>query len=712
MKQRKKGASYTTVLILMMALMIVGGATVTFTSFDVESREAESNRVENLYGAESGLEVAKSILYSASDYAITEAIEKSSQADSNVAETFEDTYIRALFDKEYEHNGSVLLGSDQVSSVSLLEYSLSNRQIPTLQGNNLTFQKIDITGLAENFTLSLNVSDDSKKVIELLQNNQRVTSDDITEIDLKVSSTYKLPETSPTGEGERIVSQDFSITLPTYSSQSGVLVPQVNQKLLAIDGSVYGGASVTTNTASARQSVLALNLNGNIWVKGEINGGEKDVNDVAYDKYQGGILLEKANVLVKGDVVTDESVSLFNESNLTVEAGNVYGENMYVGKRNVGSTSNKSTVSVSSKNQEVILNNDLVVNTTGSEGSVVIDKFFGIEDKNFTANSGINGSSKIETLATSSSAIIINQAGPSVEVKEEAYIGGLAMIDTDGEKYQTGESVSVKPNYMVYTSILPGYEDKVTLKYYNPLMLVEDVANGSKANYFIDSLEVWKDKLSTGGVKLPANTEAVGVYVNENGEFVAPSIPMESEQEIKNIKTAEFNKQVSHMNVETTSELPLTVHELFSDDFRSIKNKVLEETLVMDSRQYVEIHVYQNAIVFYNTDNKTSYRVDLTESEMRELFIVTRGDVIIKEDINMTGNIIASGDFIIDNHAANVTLTYDQDVTEKIVARYATELAKVFRDQIEGSVEVEVGTPNEEYNAKKLVALGRWTLEK
>ena len=51
----------------------------------------------------------------------------------------------------------------------------------------------------------------------------------------------------------------------------------------------------------------------------------------------------------------------------------------------------------------------------------------------------------------------------------------LNATDESGNKYQTGESVAVKGNYLAYTDVddvLNGATN-VTLKYYSPLQLLE-----------------------------------------------------------------------------------------------------------------------------------------------------------------------------------------------------------------------------------------------
>ena len=92
-----------------------------------------------------------------------------------------------------------------------------------------------------------------------------------------------------------------------------------------------------------------------------------------------------------------------------------------------------------------------------------------------------------------SSSLIVNSEGASVTVTGETYLSGVAYIDTKGVPYQTGESVAIKGNYLAYSKILPGYDERIQMKYYNPLLLVEAIDNDSsaqkKAEYFVKAAE-------------------------------------------------------------------------------------------------------------------------------------------------------------------------------------------------------------------------------
>ena len=133
----------------MMFLMIVGGTAVTTTMMDYKSRVNESYRVENLYGAESGLEIAYDILLKASDYAINEAIEVTNArlaTESNNRSTdpvdlnvlFKSTYFKALFDSGYKHE------PNQYVEDGLVSYLLTNLVYPIVNDvSQLTFKSSD-----------------------------------------------------------------------------------------------------------------------------------------------------------------------------------------------------------------------------------------------------------------------------------------------------------------------------------------------------------------------------------------------------------------------------------------------------------------------------------------------------------------------------------------------------------------------------------------
>ena len=100
-------------------------------------------------------------------------------------------------------------------------------------------------------------------------------------------------------------------------------------------------------------------------------------------------------------------------------------------------------------NKDVTVNNDLAINSTNSVINLK-NNFYGINDKTTEVTSA--------NKALNSSSIIINEvSNPSnLTIDKDAYIMGVAYLNAtnkDGNKYQTGESVAVKGNYLAYTDV-------------------------------------------------------------------------------------------------------------------------------------------------------------------------------------------------------------------------------------------------------------------
>ncbi len=141
-----------------------------------------------------------------------------------------------------------------------------------------------------------------------------------------------------------------------------------------------------------------------------------------------------------------------------------------------------------------------------------MNNFYGINDKTDDSLTNISKAMK-------SSSIIVNDSSDTstLAVNNDTCIMGVAYINTLGDKYQTGESVAVKGNYAAYSDILPGYEDKVTLKYYNPLQLIETIEGDTKDSYFKKYYDANKNSLRNGGVYLNKDKiYSTGAYVTKN----------------------------------------------------------------------------------------------------------------------------------------------------------------------------------------------------
>ena len=92
MKKKKRGSTLVIVVISMAIIFLVGTTILSFTSSTYKMKVNESKRMQNLYEADSGLDVVENIIIKASQEAIK-------YADTKVKEGFAQNTITANGDK-------------------------------------------------------------------------------------------------------------------------------------------------------------------------------------------------------------------------------------------------------------------------------------------------------------------------------------------------------------------------------------------------------------------------------------------------------------------------------------------------------------------------------------------------------------------------------------------------------------------------------------
>lgn len=710
--KRKKGSSLITVIIFMMFLMIVGAATITMTMMDYKARVNESKRIEHLYGAESGLEIAYDILVKASDYAINQAVEvtnkqftldktKPATERVNLNDLFKKTYLKALFDETYVHP----IASQQTLTDGLATYLLKNLSYPIVNEQlKLVFESSGFDPIDKNITIEVELLDsDNEEIIDL--NEIRET------FQVRVTSSFESKEeNSYVHKNERKVSRTFEFNVPNYTQALVDLYPVFNGKALTVDGNV-----LLTGLSSAKSK---LDIIGDVWVGGDICANQDNtcsdaITDVTYQKYSRGILLEDAELVVSGNLATKETVALRNKANVTMN-GNLYGRNIYIGRKELAAESTDSHFTAISDNEtkyEVVLSNDLAVNSDSTVLSTMeIDKFYGITDGNIVDRDV--ALDNVDLLSKESSSILVNASGASIDIREEALIAGLAFIDvTDGEgnKYQTGESVAIKPNYLAYTMVVDDLVENITFRYYNPLMLIENIDGVSRSDYFVKVSKGELLSMSDGGVRLPAKLYTAGASVSNQGVLGAKGTA-EGMAAIKNLKTTDYIKYVHQMNgLEDTKFEQRTVANQIKWNASGFSQSVTNSDLgsiILNSE-------VSNDVVI--TEENGDHFVQIGSGERQKisdhLFLITKGKLKLKGNINLTGNIIVGGHVEADSSTANGVMTYDEEFMKTILANNSDLFNDIFIDS--GKVITSVSsTEDEDYNATTIITKGRWQLVK
>lgn len=709
--KKKKGSSLLSVTIFTTVIITVAAVSLTVVANDYKMKVNESKKVANLYGAESGLNMAYNVLVKVFDYAVevsNQAVEAMldnndldlDQSQEKMNEVFQEAFISVFESKTLpgDKNGTKIDG--------ILEYSLSNQVYPVFENNQVIFKRFD-------FDSSEQLNIQVEKRLEESKFTFTFTSDFI-------SSTQNQES------NERKVSVNYSLYVPTYQ---GAI--KENFTTVSIENYPVFVDSVVNIDGNANVTGL-LEVKGNLRVKGM----QVETNDVVYGKYAQGIKVSNGALNVTGKVITNETLSLNQNGGATISE-DVYARNIYLGKTGVADGPTKANLVV---NNSICLDNDLVLNVqpdaTGELSTVNVKNLYGLNDKNLTNST--NGNPIRE-----SSSLIVNSEGASVTVTGETYLSGVAYIDTKGVPYQTGESVAIKGNYLAYSKILPGYDERIQMKYYNPLLLVEAIDNDSsaqrKAEYFVEASKKGGVSLSNGGVNLnPKSTYTAGAWMNGT-TWEVPELALNSTE--LDEKKASYAKEVFNMGMQATKEdyasgiVKKTVknqinfeHDVFSNIYRTFNNTYGEVILNNDENKIILIQANDdgtNTIKYVDKKTKDEIKIIPKDGEegISKAFIVTNGDVVLEGNVSLTGNIIATGNLYVDESNqinGKIKLEFNPQLTQQIIASNYNDLKDIFKvDSIKydpTKVEVSDGLGLDDlqtkYYAEDYIRVGRWQLLK
>lgn len=684
-RKKKRGSTFVIVIVVMAIIFTTGTTILAVTANDYKMRIAQSRKLQNLYEADSGLDIVENIIIKTSQEAIKYAdkevkelladLEEEDKSKEEINEFFKEKFYEFLT----VMNKQTIDLDGRREIVDILEYLILEKQYikSVLESGELVFE--DAVDPAEDYF-----------ILEIPENGYVFNANGIS---VTVNSTFE------TAEGElrnrKTVSTTFTVSAPEYNSEITAIkiYPVFDGKALTADGNmeVKDGS---------------LTINGDAWIKGNADLGDNPA--YTFDKYKGGIKLENSSFTMNGNIYTANSFHLSNNARSTAN-GDVYAKNVYVGKEVNSTLSDRNSAAF---NKNVIVNNDLALNATNS--SIIIeDNFYGINDKTAeatTANKALNSSSIIVNDINSSS---------SVTVKKDSYIMGVAYIDAtdaEGNKYQTGESVAVKGNYLAYTDV-ENFEEGYVLKYYSPLQLLEskngDSSVAMKADYFEEYYNNREGKysLKLGGVNLLGDIKSVGASI-KNGRPQGANITIDEDPEVVNSQREEFARNVFAMG--DTAGLGENLYE------NQIVRRTVSNQIDFDKIKNIDMNNIKedNGVVILRAKENDNDKIRIidgklegTSKKIEKGLIITNGDIIIEGEFNFTGNIITAGNIIFQGEG-DKSITYDPQVIRNIIALNTDSLKDIFEPSTNSRVEVKVRASAEAYSADKFLKKSLWKIIK
>jgi Tfp pilus assembly protein PilX len=693
--KKKKGSSLILVLMIFSILIIFGIAVLSLALSTYQKRILQNTAKKNFYSAETGIDVAYDIIAKNVDAAIEDGNNAVNNFINGLKLDEESPYVNS----DGTINEKALREEEQNEFASSYEKYINDNLINSLN-NSSNYENYNID----------NVSD-----LTITTDDQPAYFDDSNKLfSVNITSNYKEKNVA------KAVKATYQIKVPAYGEKVSAATNTVSIPLNPVWSkaiNVNGDMLVDDN----------LSVNGDIFVK----GSEDDDSGIKI----GAANNSKCTLNVSGRLITDNSViAAGKDSSLNIN-GNVYAKDVKIEEE---ADSSRINVNADGKfNGSVFTSNDLSLNASSSK-IYIYGGYYGLSDGSQDSDPGHSSSIYVN------SDDIGAQNGSAIYIGKEAYIMGSAYINLDNsQKYQTGESVAIKGNYMTYTYPLTGEEavftdsdgkkismkqDNVIFDYISPLQLANrfiDPARNmnifEKSFYFIYSIgEYFNDKNINGleigrGVTLPQNNiHAVASVVGNGGSLLSPSTFSIDDNDVIKNKTIEFNKMAYEMG-DASSEPDVSLNNPQKTigtqvNFSAIPDGFQDQ--IADSSKVIILKKDIGDVYINTSGTPAEYGNTITLNNDSKGIIIVKGNLHIIGKLNFAGTIITDGNLYIDDTGAK-TITYDDLLVKNLIANNYSILKGVFNNNSSTIVPV-ITSINIQGNsvADKLISRKNWQLVK
>lgn len=746
--KKRKGATLAYVIVVLAIIAVIGTAIVSLSLTNYKAMIVHGKKTQNLYMSESGLDKVQKALDILTAKAITYGNDAVAKEDASLSaeedlksggNKTEDGYKKISSEKEESQNKIFKKAYKEYIIKQLNPNSevIKNEKVFLLENNKVKFNnnliKMDKEDKNKekneegNYDITL-IDINNKKVsngssLSGILNFKTIPDDDKKEeISLRLDSKFNVKE-SDGDKNYKNVSLTFNIEVPDYNGAykieefplynvcSNGLV--VGENLNIGTGStlnVDGGIFVSANVVKEKKITIGSMVNKKEGDGVVINGGTLSVNNGSLvsknDIRLGG---EGSNLKVGCETENNKSNLNLNDeskkshSNLNNNLG-VYTGNIGINGDKIGFDKDVSKGNITS-NYPVYAMNDLILN--GKKSSINLnDGFYGL-NSNRTED-------KLTGKINNSSAIIVNTDdignGSSIKIGQEAIIMGTAYINTKPEAYQTGESVSVKGNYIAYTVD----NGNVEFKYYNPLQLAKLDSVDEKAKYFKDNIKNAKETTHLEGISLPDNTTSIGATISNNEvKLNNKNATLDNITDISINQVEKYEKAINYIGslINTknndNSEIEFPDKEVRKIvDIKDSDGKLTKAIIYIDSKNDKGGNL---TIKYGNSTDVTDNEISLGNG-IGAGIIVTKKNVILDSkdrSLKFNGTIITAGNLDV-KESKKIDLVYDDNLIKKIISQNYDSFKNLFRGQVCNNFITIKSQTNMSDNTLNLVKTSNW----
>lgn len=645
-KEKNRGSTLVMLIFIMGILSMLGTVILSVTITNYKMKVLQSKDKKNLYFAESGIDEA----YGKIGQVVDEAIRYGNEKVTEFIESID-------FDLEIA-NYELGIKSPYVNEDGTINYAALESE------QNKIFKAEYKRYIVDNIESYI---DELNDIGEFDEGNRTISSVfDSDKFILSLTSVYEK------NDMKRGVSTEYEIIIPDYNKPYYIKSNVVN-----IPQNV-----VLSKAISIEEDLLLKNgelkVDGDIYVKG---------------KEKGIALVEEGEKLeLVGEVVTTKNLlvdSMEDKKKNVNLTGNVFTKNLLISNN----TSN-SSVNI---NGSLFTSDDLELN--GKKSKITITNgYYGISD----------GSKS--SVPDKSSSIVVNspdlglEGGSNINIYGDILLYGTSYINTLKEKYQTGESVSIKGNYKAYSYPLDNpvdkryKEDNITFMYYNPLVLAHSFVDNrkkldinDKKQYFINYEQQYGDLNLGQGINVDSDTKKIistGVVLS-NGNIVNSVSSYSTDEDIINFIVEKVNQFDNTINQMTSVSNQVDFNKInfyidYSNDelvlFNNDRNK--KYALVDDSiDNQKKSEISNNGYEIIEVDNNKAIRS----------VIISNGDILLYGNVSLIGTVISNGGLLCEG-TGQKSVEYNQAYVARAIAENKEKIKDIFKNNSDNYLSIEIDT--------------------
>ncbi|WZL71459.1 hypothetical protein QBE52_10065 [Clostridiaceae bacterium 35-E11] len=653
----QRGSTLVMVMIIMMVLTLLGTTILSLAYSNYKMKKINSLDTVTFYLAEAGLEEAYAIIGNMVDHAIEKGNEE-------VAKVYTEEYIQNYM-KYDEDNEKEYIDEERL-----------------LVDQNITFKNAYKTYLSEELGKILENMD----VYELhtygegtpqitIKNDKEKLEFENDKLSISLRSSYTKNHI------KKHLDATYEISLPEYQGQYYLTTYVKNipenvawMKAMAIDGDLVVKEG-------------EVEIKGDLYVKGKEDSARGIVSMGTGTK-----------LMVKGAVTSQQNIQNRGENTTIQIQGNVYAKSCIIDEK----AENAGIIIQPGKERmdgSVYTLDDLELSGRKSHINIA-GSYYGISDGSHAATED------------QSSSIVINAEdlgeadGSTLSIGKEVFIFGSSFIKLEGDqKYQTGESISIRGNYRAYSYPLLTlgdrgggkeslHEDNVIFSYYDPLVLASKFKNESplmlqdKSDYFKfyhQEYERPEENKSSGlhlgrGISLPSvdNNTFIhsGAVVYGGNAIESSDIDIEDEG-IRIRKYEEHKNMVYRLGDENMESASVTTQVNF-DALPSQEPHGNNNPFILfnpnESKEYAIIG--QNGDTSSIPENAT--KIYLAHPDIKGI-IITKGKLYLTGEMNFMGTMIVKDDVIIEDGNA-IKVYHDKHYVAKTIDEHLDWLENVFQN--------------------------------